>query len=76
MSEATLQQTLVYDGIRSINACVEKLPPAEAHEAIGQLRAHLEARAEQTAACAIAEEMGRDSSFAGEPDFSDLLGVG
>lgn len=73
MSDATLQQRLVYAGITAINDCVTKLPMAEAHEAINQLREHLEARAEQTAVIAIADEMHRDSS--GADDFSDLLGV-
>lgn len=60
MSEATLQQTLVYAGIEAINACVEKLSAVEAHDAINQLRAHLEARAEQTRP---------------DADFNDLLGL-
>lgn len=61
MSEATLQQRLVYEGIRAINDCVTKLPMAEAHEAICQLREHLEARAQQTRPQIT--------------DFADLLGV-
>lgn len=61
MSEVTLQQRLVYTGIEVINHIVERLPMAEAHEAISQLRAHLEARAEQTAPI--------------DSEFSDLMGV-
>jgi hypothetical protein len=39
---------LVHRAIEDINAIVERLDFAEAHEAIGQVREHLEARAEQT----------------------------
>lgn len=46
--EAELAMTLVHQGKLIINDMVMKLPPDDAHYAIGKLREHLEERAKQT----------------------------